>query len=43
MPIASVVVAVDIAVGVVVTKGPLPVEAPFRKPCFARAPVIWRL
>jgi hypothetical protein len=42
MPIAGVVVAVDIAVGVVVTQGPLPVEAPFRKPGVARAPVIRR-
>jgi hypothetical protein len=42
MPIASVVVAVDIAVGVVVTQGPFPVEAPLRKPGFARAPVIRR-
>jgi hypothetical protein len=43
MPIANVVVAIDIAVGVVVTGGPLPVEAPFRKPGVARAPVIRRL
>jgi hypothetical protein len=43
VPIASVVVAVDVDVGVVVTEGPLPVEAPFLKPRFAGAPVIWRL
>jgi hypothetical protein len=42
VPIASVVVAVDITMGVVVTKGPFPVETPFRKPGFARAPVIGR-
>lgn len=42
MPIASVVIAVHIDVGVVVAQGPLPVEAPFLKPCVARTPVIGR-
>jgi hypothetical protein len=42
MPIASMVGSVDIAVGVVVAQGPLPVESPLRKPGVARAPVIRR-
>jgi hypothetical protein len=42
MPIANMVVAVDVAMGVVVTQSPLPVEAPFWKPGFARAPVVGR-
>jgi hypothetical protein len=42
MPIANVVVAVDVAMGVVVTQRPLPVEAPFRKPGVTWAPVVGR-